>query len=668
VPGNEPVPLSPCGTALLNLLTRRVEQALAKRREKQTALARAGVAGAPNHSGEMQMINMLCYVLAKLNRFDGVMQNLLAALPEHNYARIRDCDDARTVGNFMWSISKRVGCMLPLPPGVEKAELSAAVRAAALRHSAKRQPPIWLANVAWAAGILGDADAPLMRAVVEQSMKLVDERLAQLAQLADRGSGDSSTPGAPPNSQVEFNSYHMTSICYGLARAHVYDEPLMTKMGQMLIALAECSDRTQQPTQQAWSNYIWACGNLLHYNADFFDRASPHLVAMIPRVQSAQCLSNIAWALGVLKHGDEGVMQAACTWAINHPGRFNPQELGNMCWAAAVLRAPLGPALIDAVAERATQMYIYDDRMQSIANFGVSLLCLAPTRTDLLSSVVDTSTRWLGEMGEVGVTDHINGVMARRGWRAGGGAAGAREDGAADTSAWEDHATHGARGGGAHDARGNDGEPAWEREDQADGPSSYGERQEDAPPPCVAEWLQHRGGTLQGVVIFCRTLFQCHLELCDQGRADLGLKGEQLETCRAMWQSVITKGPIVSTMHRRVMHVCSDLGLNPGREVLTDDGNFSSDVLIQHPAWGRTALEVDGPYHFLVNHPDIPTGKAAVRNRFVSRRVDRLVIVSVERQLQGLEQHEIRAVIAGVLELDVNGISSSSSSQAAASP
>lgn len=57
------------------------------------------------------------------------------------------------------------------------------------------------------------------------------------------------------------------------------------------------------------------------------------------------------------------------------------------------------------------------------------------------------------------------------------------------------------------------------------------------------------------------------------------------------------------------------MGLDVKREVLSDDGFFCVDILLQHPTWGRVAVEVDGPFHFFVNRPEEFHGKAVLRNR-----------------------------------------------------
>ena len=67
--------------------------------------------------------------------------------------------------------------------------------------------------------------------------------------------------------------------------------------------------------------------------------------------------------------------------------------------------------------------------------------------------------------------------------------------------------------------------------------------------------------------------------------------------------------------HVQVTSILKSLGLAVQFEMPSEDGWFRFDALIEHPKWGRVALEVDGPFHFLYSDPAEFHGKAVVRNR-----------------------------------------------------
>lgn len=105
-----------------------------------------------------------------------------------------------------------------------------------------------------------------------------------------------------------------------------------------------------------------------------------------------------------------------------------------------------------------------------------------------------------------------------------------------------------------------------------------------------------------------------------------------------MWASSPTR---ISPYQKEVLAVVQSIeipGSKARSEVETEDGMFSMDIFIEkHPKWGRVAIEVDGPFHFFSNLPSIPHGKARLRNRFLTRRVDKLISINLDNEWKQIE-------------------------------
>lgn len=100
-----------------------------------------------------------------------------------------------------------------------------------------------------------------------------------------------------------------------------------------------------------------------------------------------------------------------------------------------------------------------------------------------------------------------------------------------------------------------------------------------------------------------------------------------------MWVSSQKLSLNVSSFQKEVFSVIKSnavLGDKARSEVPTDDGLFSLDILIDHPQWGKVAVEVDGPFHFFSNLPGTFHGKAKTRNKFLARRVDKLISLNLD--------------------------------------
>ena len=96
----------------------------------------------------------------------------------------------------------------------------------------------------------------------------------------------------------------------------------------------------------------------------------------------------------------------------------------------------------------------------------------------------------------------------------------------------------------------------------------------------------------------------------------------QLEACKEMWSSALRLSTNASSYQKEIFSIVVSVlaGNKEGHarsEVPTDDGLFSMDILVDHPQWGKVAIEVDGPFHFFTNHTDMFHGKAKLRNRWV---------------------------------------------------
>ena len=77
-------------------------------------------------------------------------------------------------------------------------------------------------------------------------------------------------------------------------------------------------------------------------------------------------------------------------------------------------------------------------------------------------------------------------------------------------------------------------------------------------------------------------------------------------------------------MQQDVSNQLNSMGIVHLVEQQTDDGYFSLDIVISHL---KVAIEVDGPYHYLLNWPPNPTGATLLRRRLLRAQGWRMVSV-----------------------------------------
>jgi hypothetical protein len=132
-------------------------------------------------------------------------------------------------------------------------------------------------------------------------------------------------------------------------------EPANGLRGRVLAALlADGGAKLRGNRAQSTSNALWALA-VLH--RDRGELVEPADIAALVGVASGklrdddtdpQALSNIAWALAVLKHEDRAFMGELLAVAKAQLPAFKPQELSNTLWAAATLGLPLPPSFLSA--------------------------------------------------------------------------------------------------------------------------------------------------------------------------------------------------------------------------------------------------------------------------------------------------------------------------------
>jgi hypothetical protein len=126
-----------------------------------------------------------------------------------------------------------------------------------------------------------------------------------------------------------------------------------------------------------------------------------------------------------------------------------------------------------------------------------------------------------------------------------------------------------------------------------------------------------------------RQLYQVHLWLLDLAAAGGGkgpgllqvLSQQQLDECRKSWQDQVAAAT-PSPIQRQVFKALQRLPgwqVPPKQEKLTDDGNFSIDIVAVTAAGVKLAVEVDGPSH-LVSPGNRVNGRTQYRDRALKAR------------------------------------------------
>ncbi len=122
--------------------------------------------------------------------------------------------------------------------------------------------------------------------------------------------------------------------------------------------------------------------------------------------------------------------------------------------------------------------------------------------------------------------------------------------------------------------------------------------------------------------------------------------------------------PTVSRSHREVFEVLRQLPGCSGAvcECKTEDGLFSMDIGLKLPppsssSEGKSvklAIEVDGPWHFMSNKPDMATGETRLRNFLLEDRGWKVLSVPVgpHAPWAKLEDDESRAAyLQGLIDI-----------------
>lgn len=77
-------------------------------------------------------------------------------------------------------------------------------------------------------------------------------------------------------------------------------------------------------------------------------------------------------------------------------------------------------------------------------------------------------------------------------------------------------------------------------------------------------------------------------------------------------------------LQQDVSNQLTSMGVAHLVEQRTEDGYFSLDIVVPHL---KVAIEVDGPYHYLLNWPPSPTGATLLRRRLLRAQGWRMVSV-----------------------------------------
>lgn len=544
----------------------------------------------------------ILFLLAKMNQHGQYTHDFIRYLLKDDFSIVRSLS-ARSLPQVMWAVAKaRVASPLPMDIERDLRGLNQAFMESCLKFLHQGQAhPLFLSNTTWSLGKLGVGGYRKPGDTSDQLMKeLGDRARADIAnQLSSFLPTSSTTKG--PGTSLRFDAVSLATFCHGLSRMNHYDGALMQMAGNLMLDFYE---RQGLDDLRPISNFLYACSSLLHCDDLLLERLASFVSQALKsdKARYPVSINHITWSYAVLKHSNPELMDSVIDWTIKNLRQFSmrDQNLSLICWSLMTLghEGESSRRLIDLTSD-----YVLNDisridpiecsnLFQHTINYAQSILILSPDRIDLLAKFVEVASSQLIKLKDQGIIDQILAeVKKQTGFLK-------------SSSPSESHS---------------------KEEDIQLGSDTPTVNQDPSPGNAVSV------AKFQGHFIACRSLWSIHMELVDRGHADSGLKGWQLDACKEMWLSALELGLSSSAYQEGIFSSISAIStVKPKSEVRTDDKFFSLDVCIDpHPKWGKVAIEVDGPFHFFSNHPGVFHGKAKLRNRFLSRRVDKLLSINL---------------------------------------
>ncbi|GAX78049.1 hypothetical protein CEUSTIGMA_g5491.t1 [Chlamydomonas eustigma] len=657
--GKEATALPEGADSLIKMLLQGAVHALHRRnriREQMTSNGSQGASngsqGAPSLGDDMVLFSSLMTFLLKLDMLTHpVMKMLVANLPEQGYQRLHDGGD-RAFASVIWCLAKlHTAKVMKLPlQDLESVIITSTMK----RIQEGCRDSFWIATISNSAAKLGVRDKAMYSSLAHAAKQVIQRQMVESYADAVPSLQDG-------NGQKFMNPTCVASLMTGCALVRYYDKHLMSLAGQLFLLWSQQKQGVYNVNPQAWSNYLWSCGVLLHQDSDFLQKAVPFITALQFKNADRQVVSNVIWTYAVLKHYDESLLNAATAFYLRNKDQHVSFMASSICaWSFLTLgHFQGGGQLIEETADQTFQTQEQEPpNLQHRLVYMWSLVGLVPHRIDLLSKFMRSNMSVLTTLRELGIIHFVVNELREREKtpRMIEEKKDVPDECPTDISSsnMENPAVTTPQPlTGSSDALPLPDDsrfwshvhvkmPLTEKAGSGEGRETSDCLKDDHAGETSADsnlqekqirdrqYLTEYWKNLSQVYSFCRVLYQAHLELSDQGFGHQGLQGEELEACRYMWRFQYNR-PWSSQVHDEIFDILKAMGLTAHKEQFTEDGAFSIDIVLQHPVWGRVGVEVDGPYHFLSNLPRVPHGKTLVRNRFLERRMDRLISINIDQ-------------------------------------
>jgi len=483
-------------------------------------------------------------------------------------ARLLDYVGAACAAHRLARLSTAAG--VPLD-AVKASPGHGALIAAAIGRGPKYTPR-QMANILWALGKLGDRASPLLPAIVARlngppwSAWREQELANGFWAAASLGLADWPEAWAPLVAEITrrgldaFETQAVSNIVWACAHLKHRNEELLQAVADFTVA------NRHRMTPQSMSNTVWALNDLQFYHSSVFDLASADVRTRM-HAYKAQEMCNVLYAMAKSDHVDEAALAAfdAEVASSRRRAECTGQAIANILWAFANARfypvKSLG-ALIGEVERRVDQF-----GEQELANCVWSLARLGAAVPPSTLAAVDARVTRI---------------------------AGAFQAQACSNTLWALTVLGGSR------------------------LPSYA---------ALAARLTADSGAASVDPIQVNQLFQS-LFMMRLEREAAEAAGEAVAAIPSVPDDVARRvtdlwrdsasNTVVSVFQEDVSLVLRGLGVDHTVEFGVADGLFSVDIAVDRsPAGPRVAIEVDGPYHFMVN-ANHPTGATILRRRLLT--------------------------------------------------
>eukprot|EP00741_Cyanophora_paradoxa_P004553 tig00000808_g4422.t1 len=278
-----------------------------------------------------------------------------------------------------------------------------------------------ICNVAWALATLQERNGPLLEALSRRALEVLPDfstqGLSNLAwAFAKLQAHDpalfSAVAGAAASVLPHFSSQGLSNLLWAFAAVQHRDEELLrraaaelcTRMDDLLVAEAGPPEGpgAGRIQSQNIANIAWAFAKLGVRDEAMMARVKEVALPRLP-LCSPQAVANLAWSFGTLKVADREMFRALAAAAGGMLPQFTSQGLSNLAWACATVSFMDGPFL-RALAEEAAAR-IAEFNPQELSNTAWALASLGYDEPGAFDAITAAARASAGEMTGQGLSN-----------------------------------------------------------------------------------------------------------------------------------------------------------------------------------------------------------------------------------------------------------------------